>query len=91
MKPFWRAGSPTSALLKKLDNPFKKIGDRPARCFERALGKRKGWLDEQHIDYDPVCGQFPDDMREMMTIYSELPEAEREKLLNIARILRSEG
>lgn len=83
-----KAGSTSTALQKYLDNPFKKIGERQARRFERALGRRKGWLDEQHIDHDPVCGQFPDDMREMMTIYSELPEAEREKLLNIARILQ---
>lgn len=86
-----KAGSTPTALQKYLDNPFKKIGDRQARRFERALNRRKGWLDEQHIDHDPVCGQFPDDMREMMTIYSELPDAEREKLLNIARILKTEG
>ena len=40
------AGSNHEAILKYLDNPFRKIGDRQARRFERALHKTKGWLDE---------------------------------------------
>ena len=82
------AGSNPEALAKFLDNPFKKIGDRQARRFERALGKCKGWLDEQHIDIDPLCNSFPDDIRELMTIYSELDSSERIKLLEIARLLK---
>ncbi len=81
------AESNAEAIRKYLDNPFRRIGDRQARRFERALGRGKGWMDEQHIDIDPVCNQFPDDLREIMEIYSNLEAGERRKLLGIARLL----
>jgi len=81
------AGSSPEAMEKYLTNPFKKIGDRQARRFEHAMGKKKGWIDEQHVDIDPMCNQFPDDLRELMTIFSNLHGNDRIKLLEIARLL----
>lgn len=83
-----KAETNDNALSKYIDNPFRKIGDRQSRKFERALGKRKGWMDEQHVDNDPVCSQFPEDMRELMSIYSELDTADKNKLLEIARVVK---
>jgi len=70
-----------------LDNPDRQIGDRIARQFEKALEKPKGYLDEQNVENDPLCRQFPDDLRELMAIYSELPESERKLLLSMARTI----
>jgi transcriptional regulator with XRE-family HTH domain len=47
-----QAGTNPAAIRKYLDNPFRKVGDRQVRRFERALDKKKGWLDEQHIDHE---------------------------------------
>jgi len=82
-----KAESNAEAIGKFIDNPFKKIGDRQARRFERALKRPKGWMDEQHIDIDPICNNFPEDLRELMLIYSELEEKDRVRLLEIARLL----
>jgi hypothetical protein len=72
---------------KKLDehitNPFLTIPDRLARRCEQHLKKQKAWMDEQHVETDPVCASFPEDMRRMMIIYSELPAEERERLLRV--------
>ncbi len=73
-------------LDEYLDNPFFEITDRLARRCEKFIGKRSGWLDEQHIESDPICQSFPDDLRELMSIYSEIGNEEQEKLLKIARI-----
>lgn len=86
-----KAGTNADAIRKYLDNPFRKIGDRQARRFERALGKGKGWLDEQHIDHDPVCQQFPEDLREVMSIFSNSTPESREKILEMARLLGDEN
>lgn len=82
-----KSESNAEAIKKFLDNPFKKIGDRQTRRFERALGRPKGWMDAQHIDIDPICNNFPEDIRELMLIYSELNEKDSVKLLEIARLL----
>lgn len=72
---------------KKLDehiaNPFLTIADRLVRRCEKHLKKQKGWMDEQHVEMDPVCVSFPEDMRRLMMIYSELPTNERQRLLRI--------
>ena len=73
-------------LDEHLDNPFINITDRLARRCEKFLTKPNGWMDEQHVEADPVCAAFPEDMREVMTIYSNLAPHEREKFLRIARI-----
>jgi transcriptional regulator with XRE-family HTH domain len=72
---------------KKLDehiaNPFLIIADRQVRRYEQHLKKQRGWMDEQHVETDPVCASFPEDMRRLMMIYSELPINERQRLLRI--------
>ena len=40
-------------------------------------------MDEQHVETDPVCASFPEDMRRLMMIYSELPEKEKQRLLRV--------
>lgn len=75
---------------KKLDeyiaNPFQPIPDRLVRRCEKFLGKPPAWMDEQHVETDPVCASFPEDMRRLMMIYSELPAAERRRLLRIVEV-----
>ncbi|KPJ94810.1 MAG: hypothetical protein AMJ53_04370 [Gammaproteobacteria bacterium SG8_11] len=72
-------------LDEHLDNPFMNITDRIARRCEKFLNKPTGWMDEQHVESDPVCAAFPDDMREVMGIYSNLDPEERQRFLRIAR------
>ena len=75
---------------KKLDeyqaNPFQPIPDRLVRRCEKFLNKPPAWMDEQHVETDPVCASFPEDMRRLMMIYSELPAAERRRLLRIVEV-----
>ncbi|MBI3560697.1 MAG: hypothetical protein HY080_03125 [Gammaproteobacteria bacterium] len=58
------------------------------RC-EKFYQKPTGWMDEQHIEHDPVCQAFPAQLRELMEIYSDLDEMRRIELLNQARRLIS--
>jgi transcriptional regulator with XRE-family HTH domain len=69
-----------------IDNPFTPIQDRYARRCEQFLKKPKGWMDEQHVESDPLCMNFPEDLRELMSIYSELNVEDRKKLLDIAKV-----
>jgi hypothetical protein len=69
-----------------VSDPGKAIGDRIARQMEKVLGKRKGWFDEQHVEHDPLCARFPDELRELMSIYSEQDERGRKLLLQVARV-----
>jgi hypothetical protein len=70
-----------------IDNPFKHIGERLARRIDKAGGKPRKWLDEQHVESDGLCGSFPDELRELMTIYSELDDKGKQMLLSLARTL----
>jgi len=70
-------------LDEHVDNPFLTIPDRLVRRCEQFLKKQKGWMDEQHVETDPVCASFPEDMRQLMMIYSELPAQERQRLLRV--------
>ena len=76
---------------KKLDeylgNPFQPIPDPLVRRCEKFLNKPQAWMDEQHVETDPVCASFPEDMRRLMMIYSELPAPERRRLLRIVEAL----
>lgn len=77
---------------KKLDehiaNPFLVISDRLTRRCEQHLKKERGWMDEQHVETDPICANFPEDMRRLMMIYSELPARERQRLLRVIDAFR---
>ncbi len=72
---------------KKLDeylaNPFQPIPDRLMRRCENFLDRPPAWMDEQHVETDPVCASFPEDMRRLMMIYSDLPPVERRRMLRI--------
>ncbi|MGD8911012.1 MAG: helix-turn-helix transcriptional regulator [Chromatiales bacterium] len=74
---------------KKLDshlaNPFLPLTQRMMRRCELVLKKTSGWMDEQHVENDPLCSSFPDDMRELMTLYSNLNESNRKLMLRLAR------
>ncbi|NEV60594.1 helix-turn-helix domain-containing protein [Thiorhodococcus minor] len=75
-------------LREHLDNPFLPISDELARRLERLLGAKPGWLDEQHVERDPLFLSFPEEMRELMMIYSELPASQRPVLMATVRALR---
>ena len=86
--PFLKAlGISRHKLDTYLANPFQTLPDRLARRCEKFLGKPTGWLDEQHVESDPVCASFPEDMRRLMMIYSDLDADGRAKLLRIAEII----
>ncbi len=74
-----------------INNPFLALPDRLARKVEKFADRPPGWLDEQHVETDPVCAAFPQDMREVMQIYSNLPEQNRRMLLDIARVIDRNG
>jgi hypothetical protein len=74
-------------LADYIDNPFKHIGERFARRIEKANHRPVKWLDEQHIESDGLCGSFPDDLRELMTIYSEMDERGRKLLIEMAQTI----
>jgi transcriptional regulator with XRE-family HTH domain len=78
-------------LDELIDNPFTAIQDRYARRCEKFLKKPQGWMDEQHVESDPLCMNFPEDLRELMSIYSELDEADRNKLLQIAKVFSAQA
>ncbi|MDH5325307.1 MAG: helix-turn-helix domain-containing protein [Gammaproteobacteria bacterium] len=83
-------GLAPNKLQDLLDNPFEPIIDRYARRCEKFYSKPKGWIDEQHVESDPLCMNFPEDIRELMSIYSELGVTDRQRLLNIARVFSME-
>ncbi len=74
-------------LREHLDNPFMPIDDALARRCERAGKHRTGWMDEQHIEDDPLCMAFPDELRELMLIYSGLLPKQRELVLETVKTL----
>jgi transcriptional regulator with XRE-family HTH domain len=80
---------------KKLDsylaNPFLDLTQRMMRRCESDLKKPTGWMDEQHVENDPLCSSFPDDMRELMTLYSNLNESNRKLMLRLARSIEADS
>ena len=73
-------------LNQYLANPFQPIPDRLVRRCEKFLSQPSAWMDEQHVETDPVCASFPEDMRRLMMIYSELTTPERKRLLRLAEV-----
>lgn len=69
-----------------INNPFLEIPQRIAAKIEKFAGKQPGWMDQQHVESDPVCAAFPDDMRHIMTIVSNLSDHKRRMFLQIAEI-----
>lgn len=85
------SGIREETLAEHIDNPFKPIGDRLARRIERAAARPRAWLDEQHVESDGLCASFPDELRELMTIYSEITPERRGLLLGLARVVAGDG
>ena len=77
-------------LNEYVDNPFKPIRNTMARKFEKAIKQREGWMDEQHVEHDPICQSFPEDIRELMEIYSSLPNKHRQLALQLVRSVSTE-
>jgi hypothetical protein len=73
-----------------VDNPFQHIGERLARRIEKTGGRPRRWLDEQHVESDGLCRSFPDDLRELMTIYSEMDGKSQRMLMSLARTMVAE-
>ncbi len=74
-----------------LDNPFEPISDELARRIENHLRHPTGWMDEQHVEHDPLCLSFPDDIRELMTLYSSARPELRPLMLATLRTLSEHG
>ena len=72
-----------------LKNPFLKLTSTLCRKIEQHLKKEKGWMDEQHIDNDGLCDFFPDDLREVMTIYSDLDQSGKAMFTEMARAFKN--
>ncbi|MES9822124.1 MAG: helix-turn-helix transcriptional regulator [Candidatus Thiodiazotropha sp.] len=73
-------------LDKLRANPFKEIPDRLARRCEKHLQLRKGWFDESHIEHG-FCQPLPDDMRQLLTLYTKLSANDRRKLYAMGALL----
>ena len=64
-------------VIEFLCNPGIEIDDASARLLERQFDMPKGWMDEQHVDHDPVLCALPEGIREILAFYSELPPSQR--------------
>ena len=73
-------------LDKLRANPFKPISDTLIRRCEKHLQKRKGWFDESHIEHG-LCQPLPEDMRQLLTVYSKLSTDDRRKLYAMSELL----
>jgi hypothetical protein len=69
-----------------ISNPFSEIPERIVRQCEKYLSKPNGWLDEQHVESDPLCAAFPKDMQRIMEIFSNLNSEKRSLFLKIAEV-----
>jgi transcriptional regulator with XRE-family HTH domain len=74
-------------LEKIRANPLKKIPDVMARRCEKHLNKPRGYLDETRIE-DTYCEPLPQYMRDLLHVYVKLSDEDREKLYEMAKILR---
>lgn len=68
-----------------IDNPFKTLPEKMMRLCERYQKKPTGWMDEQHVESDPLCAAFPEDMRLLMEIFSNLDAEKRQLFIKIAK------
>jgi len=76
-------------IEEHINNPFLTIPNRTARKCEKFYKKPVNWLDEQHVESDPICAAFPEDMRHVMEIYSGLTKEQREMFLKMADVIHS--
>jgi transcriptional regulator with XRE-family HTH domain len=74
-------------LLEYSENPFLPVDNAIASKLEQYLNVQAGWADEQHIENDPVCASFPDEIRELMMLYSAMDQEKRKMSLEILRVI----
>ncbi len=74
-------------FLEYSENPFLPIDNAITRKLEEYLQVPAGWADEQHIENDPVCASFPEDIRELMMLYSAMGEEKRNMSLQVLRVI----
>ena len=74
-----------------LNNPFLTIPDRIARKCEKFAKRKIGWIDAQHVETDPICASFPEDMQRLMMIFSELPETDQKRLIKLAEVFTDDA
>ena len=72
-----------------LDNPYLKITETLCRKIERHLEKTKGWMEQQHVEMDGLSDFFPEDVKELLSIYSNLDTDGRAMLLAISRSVKT--
>jgi transcriptional regulator with XRE-family HTH domain len=77
----------TEELQAHLDNPFQPIDEKLAKACEQYSQHRPGWMDEQHVEDDPLCMAFPEDMRELMLMYSGVSADQRRVILATIKAL----
>lgn len=69
-----------------INNPFSIIPENIVRQCEHFLAKPIGWMDEQHVESDPLCAAFPEEMQRLMEIYSNLDSEKRALFLKMAEV-----
>ena len=84
-----RLNLPRQELFKYINNPFLEISDGLSTIIEHSLEKRESWMDEQHIENDGLSNFFPDDLREIMMIFSNMKPESKTLLLDLAKTLQS--
>lgn len=84
-----RINLPRKELFRFINNPFLEINDNVSSKVELSLEKRSGWMDEQHIENDGLSNFFPDDLREIMMIFSNMKPESKNLLLDLAKTLQS--
>lgn len=72
-----------------LDNPYLKITATLCRKIERHLDKPRGWMEQQHVEMDGLSDFFPEDIKELLSIYSNLDSDGRDMLLAISRTVKN--
>ena len=80
-------GIDENQLFEYSENPFLPINNDVASRLEKYLDVQSGWADEQHIENDPVCASFPEDIRELMLLYSGMDENKRRMSLKVLRVI----
>ncbi|MCU7959813.1 MAG: DNA-binding protein [gamma proteobacterium symbiont of Bathyaustriella thionipta] len=74
-------------LEEQIENPFQPISDQLAALFEASINKPAGWMDEQHVEHDPLCLSFPADIQELIQLYSGMKKKEKHLLLALLKTM----
>jgi transcriptional regulator with XRE-family HTH domain len=69
------------------ENPFLPVDNVITSKLEEYLKVPAGWADEQHIENDPVCASFPEEIRELMMLYSAMGQDKRTMSLEVLRVI----